>query len=468
MYIVVVGVNHRSAPVEIREILSFSGQQVMDRLVVLRGMPSIVEAAILTTCNRTEVYAAVTDMARGLASVHAFLSHHAGLDVFQLRNHTYSHTLSEAVSHLFQVVCGLDSMLLGETQVLGQVRDAYGLAAAAGACGVVFNTLFQKALAVGKRVRSETGLDQRAVSVSYAAVELVREHFGDLSGRTVLVVGAGKMSAMSTRYLVASGVEDVIVSNRSYDRAGQLAGQYRGKAVRFDELYRYLAQADIVISSTAAAHYVIRAAEVARITAGREREMLMADLAVPRDIEPAAGRLPGITLLDIDDVRNVVDRNLAQRRLQAAKAETVLAEEVDDFMRRQGSLSVVPTIAAMRRKADAIKEEELQKALNELGGLSKHDHRVVATLAGAITNRLLHDPVTRLKENALTPRGHLYTETLRNLFNLAVGDGGAERAGTGEGENQSGIAACTSSNRWSTCAQARPALRPHLTRTLCG
>ncbi len=422
MYIVVVGVNHRSAPVEVREVLSFSGRQVGEQLVILRGMPAITEAVILSTCNRTEIYASVTDLGQGLASVLEFLSRRSGVDLYQLRNHTYSHTLYEVIRHLFRVVCGLDSMLLGETQVLGQVRDAYGLAVGAGACGVVFNTLFQKALAVGKRVRNETGIDQRAVSVSYAAVEMARERLGDLSGRTVLVVGAGKMSGLSARYLVDNGVEGVIVSNRSYDRAVRLAGQCQGKAVRFDELYRHLARSDIVISCTAATHYVIRAAELERVWAGREREMLMVDLAVPRDIEPAVSRLPGITLWDIDDVKDVVDQNLAERRAKAVLAESVVEEELNGFMRRHGSLFVVPTVAALKRRGEAIGEEELQRALNKLGTLSDHDRKVVATLARGIVNRLLHEPVTRLKEYALTPQGHLYTETLQNLFNLGDGD----------------------------------------------
>jgi len=429
LYIVVVGVNHRSAPVEIREVLSFSDLHMMEQLVVLRGMPSITEAVLLSTCNRTEVYAVATDLGQGLASVREFLSRRSGVDLFQLQNYTYSHTLYEAIRHLFRVVCGLDSMLLGETQVLGQVRDAYRAAVGAGTTGVVFNTLFQQALAVGKRVRSETGIDQRAVSVSYAAVEMAREHFGDLAGRTVLVVGAGKMSGLTARYLVENGVDGVIVSNRSYDRAVRLAGQCQGKAVRFDELYRHLARADIVISCTAATHHVIRAAELARVLAGREREMLMVDLAVPRDIEPAVGQLPGITLFDIDDVKDVVDQNLAERRLRAVRAEAIVEEELNSFMRWHGSLFVVPTIAALKQRGEAVKEEELQKALNKLGSLDDHDRKVVATLAGAIVNRLLHEPVTHLKEYALTPQGHLYTETLQNLFNLRVGDGAAGPGG---------------------------------------
>ena len=420
MYIVVVGVNHRSAPVEVREVLSFSDRQVAEQLKVLTGMPPVTEALILSTCNRTEVYASVTDLGQGLAAVQEFLSRRSGVDLFRLRNHTYSHTLYEAIRHLFRVVCGLDSMLLGETQVLGQVRDAYRAAREAGTTGVVFNTLFQQALAVSKRVRTETGIDQRAVSVSYAAVEMAREHFGDLAGRTVLVVGAGKMSGLAARYLVENGVAGVIVSNRSHDRAVELARCCAGRAVRFDELYRYLAEADIVISCTAATHYVIHAGEMERVLAGRRREMLLIDLAVPRDIEPAVGRLPGVTLFDIDDVKDVVDLNLEERRRRAVRAEAIVEEELNDFMRWHGSLFVVPTIAALKQRGEAIRASELQKALNRLGPLSEHDRKVVATLASTIVNRLLHEPVTRLKEYALTPQGHLYTETLQNLFGLAV------------------------------------------------
>jgi len=418
LYIVVVGVNHRTAPVEVREVLSFSGRQAAEQLAVLTGMPSLTEAVILSTCNRTEVYAVTGDLGQGLASVREFLCRRSGVDLCTLRNHTYSHTLYEAIRHLFRVVCGLDSQLLGETQVLGQVRDAYQAAAEAGTCGVVFHTLFQKALAVGKRVRSETGIDQKAVSVSYAAVELARGHFGDLAGRTVLVVGAGKMSSLSARYLVENGVRGVIVSNRSYDRAVRLAAECHGRAVRFDELYRCLAVADIVISCTAATHHVIRAADLAPVLAGRERDMLMVDLAVPRDIEPAVAQLPGVTLYDIDDVKDVVDQNLAERRARAVQAEAIVEEELNIFMRWHGSLFVVPTIAALKRRGESIGEEELQKALNRLGPLSDHDRKVVTALARGVVNRLLHEPVTRLREYALTPQGHLYAEILQNLFNL--------------------------------------------------
>jgi len=421
MLIIVVGVNHRTAPVAVREKLSFSGSSLKDALNRLKASPVIDGCVVLSTCNRTEIYAAPLELDDGLHAIWAFLSRWSGASISEVKNYTYVHSLYDTIRHLFRVAAGLDSMLLGETQILGQVRDAYRLACDCGATNRVLNTLFQQALMVGKRVRTETGIDRNAVSISYAAVELARQNLGSLDGRSVLIIGAGKMSGLTAGYLVANGVSGVIVSNRSYDRAAELAAQFNGRAVRFDELYRHMAEADIVISCTAASHCVVRTAELARVMEQRQgRKIVLVDIAVPRDIEPEAGRLEGVSLFDIDDLKNVVDQNLEERRQAALQAEEIIEEELAEFMQWLSTQFVVPTIAALKKWGEEIKEAELRRALNRLGELSEHDRKVICSLAGAIVNRLLHLPVAQLRSYALTSEGHLYTEILQNLFNLEV------------------------------------------------
>ncbi|MDQ0287679.1 glutamyl-tRNA reductase [Desulfofundulus luciae] len=421
MLIIAVGVNHRTAPVEIRERLSFSDHSLETSLARLNSYPAIEGCVILSTCNRTEIYAATRELDEGLNAIWDFLSRKSGVDISEIKNCTYAHTLYDTIRHLFRVAAGLDSMILGETQILGQVRHAYQLACRFGATNRVLNTLFQQAIAVGKRVRTETGIDQNAVSISYAAVELAKQQFKDLSGRSVLVIGAGKMSELTARHLVANGVSGVIVSNRSYQRAVNLAAQFNGRAVKFDQLYHYIEEADIIISCTAASHYVVRHNDVAEAIARRQgRELMIIDIAVPRDIDPAVGQLPGVTLYDIDDLQQVVDHNLAQRKKAAVAAESIIEEELDQFMQWLSMQFVVPTIAALKQRGEEIKQKELRRALNRLGDITEHDRKVVSSLANSIVNQLLHVPVTQLKSYALTPEGHLYMKVLQNLFKLEI------------------------------------------------
>ncbi|MDD2554511.1 MAG: glutamyl-tRNA reductase [Desulfotomaculaceae bacterium] len=421
MLIAVVGLNHRTAPVEVREKLSFTGQTLKSALKRLKSYPVIEGCVILSTCNRTEIYAASLDLDEGLNAIWDFLSRWSGVDICEIKNFTYCHTLYDTIRHIFRVASGLDSMLLGETQILGQVRTAYQLAVEYESTNLVMNTLFQLALTVGKRVRNETGIDQNAVSISYAAVELARQHLGSLAGRSVLIIGAGQMSELTAKHLVDNGVSGVIVSNRSFERAEILAAQFGGRAVKFNELYKHMETSDIVISCTAASHCVVRFEEMERIVKNRRvKEIFMIDIAVPRDIETEVGSLEGITLYDIDDLKTVVDQNLAERRRAANKAEKIVEEELEEFMRWHGIQFVVPTISAFKKWGEEIKQKELRRALNRLGELSEHDQKVVCSLANSIVNQILHTPVTQLKKYALTVEGHLYTEIMQNLFDLEV------------------------------------------------
>lgn len=422
MYIIVVGLNHKTAPVEVREKFSFSQRSIPKSLNLLKQKQSIEGGVILSTCNRTEIYVATTEVEAALSGIYEFISKISNQPLSEIRDYLYSYVFYDAVRHLFRVASGLDSMILGETQILGQVRQAYEWARENGATNSVLNTLFQQAISVGKKVRTQTKIDQNAVSVSYAAVELAKRCFGDMTGRSVLIMGAGKMSELAVKYLVANGVSTVLVTNRSYDRACFLAQEFGGKAIKFEELKEYLTTADIIIGCTAATHYVLRKEDVEPILRQRTDKMLFIDIAVPRDIDPEVGNLPNAILYDIDDLQNVVDQNLEQRKRAASQAEKIIEEEINSFFKWLSSLFVIPTIVALKDKANKIKQQELNRALRRLQNLSEKEKNIVGAMANSIVNQLIHDPIVNLKKYASTHQGHLYTEILQNLFNLEVED----------------------------------------------
>ncbi|MDN5345062.1 MAG: glutamyl-tRNA reductase [Clostridia bacterium] len=427
MFIVATGLNHRTAPVEIREQLAFARHGLPGALQQLRARNGVAGCVILSTCNRTEIYVTCQQEETGTRASKGFLGSYCQMDIKNLEGYLYTMSTRHAVRHLFRVAAGLDSMILGEDQVLAQVAEAYEMARQTGTTNNILNTLWQQAITVGKRVRTETCIDRNTLSISYAAVELARQVFqGQLQGRVVLVIGAGKMSTLAARYLKDKGVTTVLVSNRSYDRAVALASSIGGQAVRLDALDEYLARADIVISCTAASHYILRREQVARVRATRpDTPLMFIDIAVPRDIEPAIGDLPGVQLYDIDDLQQVVLANLEERQYAARQAETIITAEVDAFFRWLGSLYVVPTIVALKERAETIKRAELERACNRLGELTPRERKIIASLASSIINQFLHDPIVNLKQAALTPRGHLYAEALQELFALPLAGEGS-------------------------------------------
>jgi len=433
MFIVTVGLNYKSAPVEIREKASFPEETLPEALKKLYARPWIEGCVILSTCNRSEVYVATTDAEKGLAEVKEFFSRNCSVPVGEIEDYLYVHTVYDAIRHLFKVVSGLDSMVLGETQILGQVKAAYQKAFDCGVTNSVINMFFQQAVTVGKKVRRETEIDRHAVSISYAAVEMAKQRLGSMEGKRVLVVGAGETSELTVRHMIANGAVDITVVNRSLDRGVELADKFQGQAVPFDRLYQCLPASDIVISATAASGYVIKTCQVKEIFArGVDHPVFMVDIAVPRDIEPAVGSIPGITLFDIDDLHHVVDRNLEERKQAANKALTLIEGEIEEFLKWLGSRFVVPTIVSFREKIDAIKDAELEKALHKLGNLSEREIKAVQSLANSIVNQIMHIPVVNLKEYAGTHQGHLYVEIFQNLFDLKVeGQRPKERHGDG-------------------------------------
>ncbi len=421
MFLVAVGLNHKTAPVEIRERLSFPEHVLPQSLQSLRDAKAVDGCVILSTCNRTEIYAAVLDVKQGLASIKKVFADCLADELCEIDNYIYLHTLYDAVHHLFRVTAGLDSMILGETQILGQVRTAYQKACEQGATNRILNTLFQQAITVGKRVRTETEIDRNAVSISYAAVELSRQIFGELTGRSILIVGAGKMSELTAKHLVSNGVTDVLVSNRSIEKAVQLAKLFGGEAVPFDLLFDYMVDIDIVISATAARDPIIGPENMETVMSKRKgKKIFLIDIAVPRDIDPEVEKVEGVTLYDIDDLQHVVDRNLEDRKKEAVKAQVIVEDEITKFFQWLNTQFVVPTIAALKKFGEEVKEQELDKAFNKLGPLSEREEKVIRVLAHSIVNSILHNPIVNLKVYANTNHGHLYTEILQNLFSLEV------------------------------------------------
>ncbi len=418
MHLTLVGLSHKTAPVEIREKLTFPAPRQEEALALLTSSDAVAEAVIVSTCNRTEIYAVTAAGYDGQAAIIDFMADYHDLDRHELVRYLYLSEGEAVVRHLFRVVASLDSMVLGEAQILGQVKEAYEHSFINGASGRIFNKLFRQSFEVGKRVRTETEIGENAVSISYAAIELAKKVFDTLEGRCVMILGAGKMSELTAKHLVANGVKRVLVANRTYERAEELAEKFDGEAIRYDDMFDRMREADIVISSTAATHYVITKDRVAKASKQRRDPLFLIDIAVPRDIDPACGSVSDVFLYDIDDLNGVVSSNLEERMAEAKRAEVIIEEEMNEFEHWLESLEVVPTVAAIRAKAEAVRIEELEKALKRLNGLSEKDVKTIEALTSAITNKMLHGPTARLKQAAGEKDGYAYVETARFLYGL--------------------------------------------------
>ena len=424
--IILIGVNHTTAPVALRERLAMSSSGLTDALTHFgqsnaHGPTLLPEGVILSTCNRLEMYAISEDVRRGCDAVVHFLSQNRQVPVEEFASSLYIKSNAHAVTHLTRVACGLDSMVVGEPQILGQVTEAYQTALCHHATGPVLNTLFRNAIQAGKRARSETAISQHATSVPSAAAALVEQKMGLLNGRVVLVIGAGDMGRIAAHALAARGVSSIVVANRSYDRGLKLARELNGEAVTFDHQAEALARADIVITATDAPHVIVTPEKVRMAKAQRpERPMFIVDIAVPRDTDPAVASIPGVRLFDIDDLRDVVNGNLVARQREVPRVEAIVAEEVSTFMTWFLARGAVATIIDFRQQAEAIKTQELDKALRCLGDASDREQQIVRTLAHRLVNKLLHEPTIRLKQHATQGDGHLYTDVVRELFGLEV------------------------------------------------
>jgi glutamyl-tRNA reductase len=417
-----VGVSHRTAPLELREQLALTEGRAAG---VLRGLVSdeqISEAAAISTCNRTELYLVVGDSVEAEASALGVLSREAGIRLTELLGPLYSLRGTDAARHLFRVTAGLDSMILGEAEIQGQVKRAYELALVEGATGPILNRLFRGALAAGKRARSETAVGEKGVSIPSVAVELAQRNLGDLADRRVLLVGAGETSELTARALAARGVEAVFIANRRYNRAIGLAERFGGRAVRIDELPTQLEHADIVVSTTDSPHHLIERGDLEVVMEVRhDRPLLLIDLAVPRDIDPDCRQLRGVSLYDVDEVQAIVERNTSGREAEARRAASILDAELARFERWLASQEVLPTVAALRERADAIVAQVLAENESRWESLSEADRERLTLMARAIAGRLLHEPTVRVRALADREDAYLQVSALRELFGLDAG-----------------------------------------------
>jgi glutamyl-tRNA reductase len=417
MRLVLVGTSHHRAPVELREQLFVSAAE--NRELVERLAGADAEAVVLSTCNRTELYLAHSDDEAAQARAFAELTALAGLAESEIAPALYTVTDEAAALHVFRVAAGLDSLIPGEAQILGQVRGAYEAAREVGTAGPVLHRVFRQALRVGRRVRTETAIGENPASISSAAAELAERVFGTLEGRRILVLGAGKMSDLATVNLISRGVDSVFVANRSVERAERLARRFGGRAAGLDAVEAELESADVVVASTSASGYVLSAEQVERAMRKRKgRPIFFVDIAVPRDIDPAVNEIEGCYLYDVDDLERVVEESVAGRRTEAVRAEAIVADEAERFRDWQLSLDVVPAIASLRALAESIREDELARAEGRLGSLSPSQRRAVEALTAQIVNKLLHLPTVRMKEAAAAADGVLYADAIRHLFAL--------------------------------------------------
>lgn len=419
MNILLVGMNHKTAPLEIREKFSLSCGNNVNPLKELIQVPHLKEAMCLSTCNRVELIANTKDTAAALDSIKDFVSYRGCLSKKEMEKYSYMYFGQDAVRHLFRVASSLDSLVMGEPQILGQVKEAYHLAAENKATGLILNKVLHHAFRTAKRVRTETCIANNAVSVSYAAVELAKKIFGSVKGKTVLLVGAGEMSELAARHLINQEAERFLIANRTFSRASQIAEAFHGKAIEFEQLAEGMADADIVIASTGATGYVITKEMVAKALHRRKNRLLfLIDIAVPRDIEPGAGGIDNAFLYNIDDLQEVVDENIKDRRQEAQKAETIIEEEISKYQAWVNSLAVVPTIVSLREKVEGIVKKEIEKSGSWIKNLGDEERNKVEILAASIVNKIIHDPIAGLKEESQENATEAYLAAARRLFKL--------------------------------------------------
>ncbi len=399
MKIFVAGLNHSTADVEVREKVAFNGSRLEEGLRRFRELPEIEEAMILSTCNRVELYAHVKDTLKASESIKTFLSEFHNVNRASLDKALYIYDDINAIRHIFRVASSLDSMVIGEPQILGQLKEAFETALEKKTTGILLNRLMKKAISVAKRVRSETRIAENAVSISFAAVELAKKIFADLSGKVFMLLGAGEMAELAARHIMTNGVKEVIVANRSYERACDLSKEFNGRPVRLDDFLREMVHADIVICSTGAPHYILLRDQMQKVMKERkQRPVFLIDISFPRNIDPKINDLDNVYLYNIDDLQGIVDANMFERKKEAEKAEKIIEEEIEPFLKWLSSLDSVPTIVALREKAEEIRKEEFEKLMNRFPEMEDKQKKAIEYMASAIINKLIHPPTKALKE----------------------------------------------------------------------
>jgi glutamyl-tRNA reductase len=419
MNLTLLGINHRTAPVDVREKMHIPEERLAEAVADLVHREGIREGMILSTCNRVEVTTSAEDQIDAELVIRRFLTDHHHCDLGNFTQFFYRLRQEEVVRHLFRVASSLDSMIVGEPQILGQLRQAYTTARTAGAMNGTLNDVVNQALAVAKRVRRETALGSAAVSVSYAAVELAKKIFGGLQGKTIFIVGAGKMSELAARHLLRSGATSILVANRTLDRAQELAAEFHGTPVPFENLFEHMAEADIVISSTGSPQAIITRPQVEKLlSARRNRPIFFVDIAVPRDVDPAINALDNVFLYDIDDLGHVVDANIKQREREAVWAEEIIQAEVQRTLKRLASRDVVPTIVALEDRLNKIRAAEMERYQGRLAGMTPEQREAVDALTRGMMNKILHGPITELKSGAGEPESATLVKLISKIFGL--------------------------------------------------
>ena len=421
MNIIVVGLSHKTAPVEIRERVAFAPTAMEKPLRQVAGLPGISEGLIVSTCNRVEIYAVSRDAETGLSQLRRFMADFHGLAAAELESHLYDYQGEAAIQHIFRVSSSLDSMVIGEPQILGQIKTAYGYASEFKTAGLILNRLLHKAFSVAKRVRTETEIASNAVSVSFAAVELARKIFDSLADKTVLLIGAGEMCELAARHFINNGVASVHVTNRTFERAQKLADEFGGKPIHFENFVEHLPQVDIVLTSTGAPNFILGHKAIEEVIKRRRyKPMFFIDIAVPRDIDPRVNDIENVYLYDVDDLQGVVQANLKERHKEAKKAESIIEQEIGVFFKWLSTLDVVPTIVALRKKLEEVRRAELEKTFGNLKELGEKERKSIEALTAAIVNKVLHRPMMLLKKSQNDPAGDSYVDAVRVLFDLEL------------------------------------------------
>jgi glutamyl-tRNA reductase len=417
MKTVVIGLNHKTADVDLREKLAFNGPKLEEGIRQIRALPEIRETIIVSTCNRVEIYLTVKDVAKAFEAVKDFFVRFFEIRKESLDNALYLYDDMQAVRHIFRVSSSLDSMVVGEPQILGQLKDAFEFALERKTTGVLLNRLMKKSISVAKRIRTETKIAENAVSISFAAVELARKIFDDLPEKSFMLLGAGEMAELAAKHMINNGVKNIVIANRTYETGCNLAKEFNGRAIKFDEYLDELAHMDILICSTGAQKYVLMKDQMQKVMKERKnRPVFLIDISVPRNIDPAINDLDNVYLYDVDDLKGVVDTNILERQKEAKKAEEIIEEEIETFKKWLSSLDSVPVVIALREKAEAIKKEEVEKLLNRLPEIGEKEKKAIEGLASSIINKLIHAPTVALREDS--EDRDIMIATIKRLYGL--------------------------------------------------
>ena len=419
MSVVVVGLNHRTVPLALLERVTIDGARLPKALHDVLSHNHVSEAVVLSTCNRTEVYVVAEKFHPAYGDLRTFFSELAFAAPEELADHLYVHDADAAAGHLFRVASGIDSAVVGEAEILGQVRHSWEIAQTEGAAGSQLNLLFRHALEVGKRARTETGIGRHVASVSTAAVAMAAERLGSLEGRSILVMGAGEMGEGMVRALATNGVSDIRIANRTWENAAELAERLGGTPIRLAELDAALSEVDLLLTGTGANSMIIEHSDIERVMRARgDREILVVDVAVPRDVDPAAADIPGVTILDMDDLRAFAEAGMAERRREVASVESMCSEELDRYLSVISAREVAPLVSRLHEQSEEIRLAELDRLRARLGDLDERQLEALDALTKGIVAKLLHQPTVRLKDAAGSPRGERLAEALRDLFEL--------------------------------------------------